>query len=115
MLLGGIGVMFAVYGRWSQKIGWHGVETSTLSFRQPGEVVLTPSQRATIWFFAVVTVLFSAQTLVGAAAEHYRADLVVVLRPRSGPRCCPITWPAPGMCSWRCSGPRQRSWPVASF
>ncbi|HTY31786.1 nitric-oxide reductase large subunit [Mycobacterium sp.] len=74
-LLGGIGVMFAVYGRWSQKIGWHGAETSTLSFRQPGEVSLTPAQRATIWFFAIVSVLFLAQTLLGAAAEHYRADL----------------------------------------
>jgi nitric oxide reductase subunit B len=74
-LLGGIGVMFAVYGRWSQKVGWHGAEASTLSFRQPGEVALTPAQRATIWFFAVVSVLFLVQTLVGAAAEHYRADL----------------------------------------
>ncbi|WP_343708585.1 cbb3-type cytochrome c oxidase subunit I [Mycobacterium sp.] len=74
-LLGGIGIMFAVYGRWSQKIGWHGDEESTLSFREPGEVSLTASQRATIWFFAIVSVLFLAQTLVGAAAEHYRADL----------------------------------------
>ncbi|MGH3959938.1 nitric-oxide reductase large subunit, partial [Mycobacterium sp.] len=74
-LLGGIGVMFAVYGRWSQKVGWHGEQASTLSFREPGEVSLTPSQRATIWFFAIVSVLFLAQTLVGAAAEHYRADL----------------------------------------
>jgi nitric oxide reductase subunit B len=74
-LLGGIGIMFAVYGRWSQKVGWHSAEASNLSFRQPGEVSLTPAQRATIWFFAVVSVLFLAQTLLGAAAEHYRADL----------------------------------------
>ena len=74
-LLGGIGIMFAVYGRWSQKVGWHSAEASTLSFRQPGDVSLTPAQRATIWFFAVVSVLFLAQTLLGAAAEHYRADL----------------------------------------
>lgn len=74
-LLGGIGIMFAVYGRWSQKVGWHGAEGSTLSFRQPGEVSLTPAQRACVWFFATVSVLFLAQTLLGAAAEHYRADL----------------------------------------
>lgn len=74
-LLGGIGIMFGVYGRWSQKVGWHSAEASTLSFRQPGEVNLTPAQRATIWFFAIVSVLFLAQTLLGAAAEHYRADL----------------------------------------
>jgi len=74
-LLGGIGIMFAVYGRWSQNVGWHSAEASTLSFRQPGEVGLTRAQRATIWFFAIVSVLFLAQTLLGAAAEHYRADL----------------------------------------
>ncbi|KAA8964649.1 cbb3-type cytochrome c oxidase subunit I [Mycobacterium sp.] len=74
-LLGGIGIMFTIYGRWSQKIGWHGEQESTLSFRAPGEVSLTPAQRATMWFFAIVSVLFLAQTLVGAAAEHYRADL----------------------------------------
>ncbi|HEY7052480.1 MAG TPA: cbb3-type cytochrome c oxidase subunit I [Mycobacterium sp.] len=74
-LLGGIGIMFAVYGRWSQKVGWHSSEPPTLSFRQPGEVSLTRAQRATIWFFAVVSVLFLAQTVLGAAAQHYRADL----------------------------------------
>ena len=74
-LLGGIGIMFAIYGRWSQQVGWHSAESSTLSFREPGEVSLTPAQRATVWFFAIVSVLFLAQTLVGAAAEHYRADL----------------------------------------
>lgn len=74
-LLGGIGIMFAVYGRWSQKVGWHSAEADTLTFRQPGEVGLTRSQRATVWFFVVVAVLFLAQTLLGAAAQHYRADL----------------------------------------
>lgn len=74
-LLGGIGILFGVYGRWSQQVGWHSAEATNLSFRQPGEVSLTPAQRATVWFFAVVSVLFLAQTLLGAAAEHYRADL----------------------------------------
>lgn len=75
MLLGGIGVMFTVYGRWSQNIGWHGTETTKLHFRQPGEVPLTRSQRAAIWIFAVVAVLFLAQVVLGGAVEHYRADL----------------------------------------
>ncbi|WP_297698604.1 cbb3-type cytochrome c oxidase subunit I [Mycobacterium sp.] len=74
-LLGGTGIMFAVYGRWSQKIGWQSAEASTLSFRQPGEVGLTASQRAAIWIFATVSVLFLAQTMMGGAVEHYRADL----------------------------------------
>ncbi len=74
-LLGGTGIMFAVYGRWSQRIGWHSAEAPAISYHQPGEVTLTRSQRATVWFFAIVSVLFLAQTLVGALAEHYRADL----------------------------------------
>ncbi|MEO9220683.1 MAG: cbb3-type cytochrome c oxidase subunit I, partial [Mycobacteriaceae bacterium] len=75
MLLGGTGVLFTVYGRWSQKIGWHGAEGKAVRFRQPGEVALTPAQRTVGWFFLVVSLLFLVQTLVGAAAEHYRADL----------------------------------------
>ena len=74
-LLGGTGIMFALYGRWSQKVGWQSAEAPMLAYRQPGEVPLTPAQRASIWIFAVVSVLFLAQTLVGAAAQHYRADL----------------------------------------
>lgn len=74
-LLGGTGIMFAIYGRWSQNLGWHGAEMTKLSFKQPGEVGLTKSQRAAVWFFAVVSVLYLAQTLLGGAVEHYRADL----------------------------------------
>ncbi len=74
-LLGGTGILFAIYGRWSRKIGWHSEEAPRISFRQPGEVGLTKSQRATAWFFIVIAVLFLAQALLGALAEHYRADL----------------------------------------
>jgi nitric oxide reductase subunit B len=76
VLLVGTGGLFAVYGRWSQSIGWHSAEAPVLSFRQPGEVALTPSQRATAWFFFVIAGLFLVQALLGAAAEHYRADLL---------------------------------------
>ncbi|BAK37537.1 hypothetical protein MLP_45230 [Microlunatus phosphovorus NM-1] len=74
-LLAGLGALFALYGRWSRKIGWHGNEAPTLSFLQPGEVAITPSQRVTGWFFLVVSVLFLIQATLGAAIEHYRADL----------------------------------------
>ncbi|ORB31537.1 nitric-oxide reductase large subunit [Mycolicibacterium parafortuitum] len=74
-LLGGTGILFAIYGRWSQRIGWHAASSPALSYRQPGEVVLTKSQRATVWFFAVVSVLFFAQTMLGGLVEHYYADL----------------------------------------
>jgi nitric oxide reductase subunit B len=74
-LLGGIGLLFGAFGRWGRSLGWQGREQTTLSFRSPGDVALTPAQRATAWFFFVMAALFLLQTLVGAAAQHYRADL----------------------------------------
>ena len=73
-LLGGIGILFGVFGRW-RGLGWHGREQATLSFREPGQVALTPAQRATAWFFFVMAALFLIQTFVGAASQHYRAEL----------------------------------------
>jgi nitric oxide reductase subunit B len=72
-LLGGIGILFAAFGRW--RLGWAGRDQATLSFRSPGDVALTPAQRATAWFFFVMAALFLIQTLVGGMAQHYRADL----------------------------------------
>jgi len=73
-LLGGIGLLFGAFGRW-RFLGWHGREQATLSFRSPGDVALTPAQRAVAWFFFVMAALFLIQTLVGAASQHYRAEL----------------------------------------
>ena len=74
-LLGGIGVLFGAFGRWGRNLGWHGREQASLSFRSPGDVALTPAQRATAWFFFVMAALFLLQTLVGAASQHYRAEI----------------------------------------
>src|SRR5215203_5224887 len=74
-LLGGIGLLFSAFGRWGRRLGWHGREQATLTFRSPGDVALTPGQRATAWFFFVMAALFLLQTLVGGMAQHYRADL----------------------------------------
>jgi nitric oxide reductase subunit B len=74
-LLAGIGALFAAFGRWGDRLGWRGRQADTISFRSPDAVALTPAQRATAWFFLVVGVLFLAQTLVGAASEHYRAEV----------------------------------------
>ena len=74
-LLGGIGILFAVFGRWGRRLGWHGREQATLSFRTPGDVALTPAQRACAWFFFVMAALFLIQTFVGAASQHYRAEI----------------------------------------
>jgi len=73
-LLGGIGLLFAAFGRWNW-LGWRGREQATLSFRRPGDVALTPAQKACAWFFLVMAVLFLIQTMVGAASQHYRAEL----------------------------------------
>jgi nitric oxide reductase subunit B len=74
-LLGGIGLLFAGFGRWGRNLGWHGREQSSLTFRNPGDVALTPAQRATAWFFFVMAALFVIQTFVGAASQHYRAEI----------------------------------------
>lgn len=73
-LLGGIGLLFAAFGRW-QFLGWHGREQKTLSFIAPGEVALTPAQRATAYFFLAMAGLFLVQTLLGGASQHYRAEI----------------------------------------
>jgi nitric oxide reductase subunit B len=44
-LLGGIGLLLAAFGRWNF-LGWHGRERDKVFFRPPGDVVLTPAQRA---------------------------------------------------------------------
>jgi nitric oxide reductase subunit B len=73
-LLGGIGLLLASFGRWNF-LGWHGREEKTISFRPPDEVILTPAQRSCAWFFLVMALLFCLQTLLGGAAEHYRAEI----------------------------------------
>lgn len=35
-LIGGTGLIFAIYGRWSKSIGWHSEEAPNLDFKQPG-------------------------------------------------------------------------------
>jgi len=74
VLLGGIGLLLAVFGRWNL-LGWHGREQQSVSFRAPDEVLLTPAQKACAWFFFIMAALFVVQTLLGGATEHYRADL----------------------------------------
>jgi len=74
-LLGGIGALFAAFGRWGDRLGWRGRQADTIVFRPPGDVALTPAQRATAWFFLVVAVLFVAQSLLGSASAHYRAEV----------------------------------------
>jgi nitric oxide reductase subunit B len=73
-LLGGIGALMAVFGRW-RMLGWHGRDQQSLSFIQPGRVALTPAQRACAYFFAVMALLFLLQALLGGSIQHYRAEI----------------------------------------
>ena len=57
--------------------GSAGTAATTRSCRSapPDKVALTPSQKATAGFFLVMGLLFLVQVLVGAASQHYRADI----------------------------------------
>lgn len=74
VLLGGIGLMMAAFGRWNF-LGWHAGEERNISFRPADEVMLTPAQRSCAGYFLVMALLFFLQTLFGGAGEHYRAEI----------------------------------------
>jgi nitric oxide reductase subunit B len=73
-LLGGIGLLLTYFGRYSSFLGWHVEENRRVRFRDPSGISLTPAQRATAWYFAVVAALFLVQTLLGGATAHYHAE-----------------------------------------
>src|SRR5499427_2511563 len=73
-LLGGIGLLLTYFGRYSAFLGWHADENRRVRFRDPSEITLTPAQRATACYFAVVALLFLAQALLGGATAHYHAE-----------------------------------------
>jgi nitric oxide reductase subunit B len=75
-LLCGVGLVLFFFGRFPV-LGWHRAdeeETVSVRFRPPEQVGLTPSQRATAWYFLVVAGLFLAQGLLGGVNAHYHAE-----------------------------------------
>ena len=70
-LLGGIALVLFAFGKFDY-LGWKGKGKHIHPQMLPGEK--TASQRATIKFFVIVTLLFLAQALVGGATAHYRAE-----------------------------------------
>ncbi len=76
-LLGGTGVIFYIFGRYNL-LGWHRYHDEEperqIQFRPPEDVKLSPSQRATAWYFLVVSGLFLAQGLLGGVNAHYHAE-----------------------------------------
>jgi len=73
-LLGGLGLVLLAFGKFNY-LGWRGEEST--GHRHDSRLIgwqLTPSQRATRFFLAVVAVLFLLQTLAGGALAHYRVE-----------------------------------------
>lgn len=70
LLAGTAAVLFA-FGRFNF-LGWKGKAEHIHPRMLPG--MTTESQKATIKFFVIAVLLFLAQTLVGGATAHYRAD-----------------------------------------
>ena len=71
LLLGGTAAVLFVFGRFDY-LGWQSAGDHVHPQMLPGD--FTPGQLATLKFFAVVTVLFLVQALLGGATAHYRAD-----------------------------------------
>ncbi len=70
-LLAGIAVVLFAFGKFNY-LGWKGTGEHVHPRMLPG--VSGPSQRATIKYFVAVALLFLAQTLLGGATAHFRAD-----------------------------------------
>jgi nitric oxide reductase subunit B len=70
-LLAGLGFVLVIFGKY-HFLGWVGDETEPpTATRLPP---LTPSQRATGKYFAIVALLLLLQTMVGGALAHYRVE-----------------------------------------
>jgi len=70
-LLAGTAVVLFSFGKFNF-LGWKGAGEHIHPQMSPG--IVLESQKATIKYFAVVALLFLAQTLVGGATAHYRAE-----------------------------------------
>jgi nitric oxide reductase subunit B len=73
-LLGGLALVLFAFGRWNF-LGWReGGEAGYLHQRPMATGTATPSQRAVIKYFLIVSLLLLAQGALGALVAHYRAD-----------------------------------------
>ena len=73
-LLGGLGLVLLIFGKF-EYLGWGGAAGHRPV--GPGRLhnwVLTPSQKALGLYFAVVMLLFLAQSALGGAIAHYRVE-----------------------------------------
>ncbi len=70
-LLAGTAAILFAFGKFDY-LGWKGLISPAHPLILPGRA--SPCQKATIKFFVIVTLLFLAQVLVGAATAHNRAE-----------------------------------------
>jgi len=70
-LLAGTALVLFIFGRFNY-LGWKGHKEHIHPRMLPG--IATESQRATIKFFVIVSLLFLVQVLVGGATAHFRAE-----------------------------------------
>lgn len=73
-LLGGIGIVLALFGRYANTLGWHESEERRLRFVNPADAPLTPAQKTTAWYFFIVAALFVLQNVIGVLTVHYRVE-----------------------------------------
>ena len=84
-LLGGIGLMLAIFGRYVNLLGWHAEEERRLRFLPPDKVPLTPAQRSTVWYFFAVAAPVPAASAVGRGDGTLSRGIRQFLRTRSCP------------------------------
>jgi len=73
-LLGGTAIVLLAFGKFDY-LGWHADAPSpSAPLAVTGLSAITPAQAATLKFMAIAGLLFLAQTLIGGAVAHYRAD-----------------------------------------
>jgi nitric oxide reductase subunit B len=73
-LLGGLGFILFLFGKFDY-LGWKGEGPAPhIHQSDAAPLALTPSQWATGWFFAIVALLFLAQSFLGGALAHYRVE-----------------------------------------
>ena len=70
-LLGGTAIVLLAFGKFDY-LGWK--PRPGYVHPPPQSALVTPAQRATLKYFALVSLLVLAQTLIGGAVAHYRAD-----------------------------------------
>lgn len=71
VLLAGIGIVLLMFGKFDY-LGWISTGQHVHPHLLPGQA--SAGQLALVKFFVMVALLFLAQTLVGGATAHYRAD-----------------------------------------